>query len=73
MAEIKEYYLDDKIFFGKHKGKTINQIWSTDPGWIKWATGNNIMKVVMENRPVVEDRPYYLDLDKEWWPVECPF
>jgi hypothetical protein len=71
--EEKVYYLDDILPFGKHRGRSINSIWSTDPGYIRWATGNGVFKVVGENRPAKEEeKPYWHDCP-EFEPRECPF
>lgn len=69
------YYLNDILPFGKYRGKTIHQIWSMDPGYIKWATGNNVFKVEGSFRPEVkkeEELPYWHSCP--WMePRECPF
>ena len=36
----KQYDHDDRLMFGKHKGKTVGQIISEDPGYILWALAN---------------------------------
>lgn len=33
----KDIQLNDRVFFGKHKGKFIYQVIENDRGWIAWA------------------------------------
>jgi hypothetical protein len=40
MAKIKLFGIEDKILFGKHKGKTVKQIAIDDPGYITWMITN---------------------------------
>lgn len=28
--------IDDKLQFGRNKGKTVREILKTDPGWLRW-------------------------------------
>lgn len=38
---IKVYGLNDVLDFGKHKGKTLQEVISSDWGWIEWAADNS--------------------------------
>ena len=40
MSQIKLFGIEDKIQFGKHKGKTVKQIAIDDPGYITWMITN---------------------------------
>ena len=40
MSQIKLFGIEDKIQFGKHKGKTVKQIAIDDPGYITWLITN---------------------------------
>lgn len=40
MSQIKLFGIEDKIQFGKHKGKTVKQIAIDDPGYITWMLSN---------------------------------
>ena len=38
---IKVYGLNDVLDFGKHKGKTLQEVISSDWGWIEWAADSS--------------------------------
>jgi hypothetical protein len=29
--------------FGKHKGKTVNEVIEEEPGWVVWAARDNVL------------------------------
>jgi len=37
---IKVHGLSDKVKFGKHRGKSVEDIISSDPQWLFWAVEN---------------------------------
>lgn len=46
---IKTYSsFNDKLPFGKHKSKTLDEIIDVDPGYLKWAVLNNVLKLSPE-------------------------
>ena len=34
------YDLDDALQFGKHRGRTVEDVLEEDPGWLLWALEN---------------------------------
>jgi hypothetical protein len=38
--DTRVYNLDDKITFGKYKGKSIHSVLHTDPSYLVWANDN---------------------------------
>ena len=37
---------DDKINFGKHKGKKLKEVMKDDPSYVKWAIEEKIIKIL---------------------------
>lgn len=45
------YYLDSTLFFGKYKGKTVQQVKKENPGYIRWLQENTQHKIILTLNP----------------------
>jgi len=72
--------INNKLEFGKHKGKTIQVVMKEDPDWIHWALQNikdfklnrNALLLLPPQKPVIgyrrnEDNVYPLDSEDFNW------
>ena len=68
--------LNGKLNFGKHKGKTINQILEEEPTYIRWCLENiDWFKLSEEDEKTVQILSEYQDREMEdyedWGYLDC--
>jgi hypothetical protein len=71
--EVRKMYLDDVFRFGKHVGKTLNTVWTIDPGYVSWCRTKGIFDGQNMNKPAPEPIKDYWEDCPELKPRECPF
>lgn len=57
----KHYELTDKLTFGKHKGKTIEEVLLNDSRYLGWLLNNDIITVSKELKQEIEENINDLD------------
>jgi hypothetical protein len=82
MSQIKLFGIEDKIQFGKHKGKTVKQIAIDDPGYISWMISNipafyvkpeDLLNLMLQNNNLVlqnDNKEHYFTKKLEF-DIQC--
>jgi hypothetical protein len=52
------------VTFGKHKGKTIEQLCYVDPSYALWAYGKGLIVLTPSEQREVKEAKYYRDMER---------
>ncbi|MCK5615488.1 hypothetical protein KAR91_77205 [Candidatus Pacearchaeota archaeon] len=54
--EYKELSMDDVMHFGKHEGKTVEEVAEKDPHYLKWCISKDVIGVDVEVSDALESK-----------------